>query len=175
MPKVQIPRTRAEELRHVAGLATRKYDDARAAWEAFSGEVDSVRSAVEAAETNDLSSLAEQVGSLYDAIQELVDAGAVVDGLEDLKEASEVMAAATVTFGLDTDALQAFTEAYDELESALDSYDQYREPGQGYTREDREGAWDTVVSLMENLADAADQLGFDFVPATEEAPSADPA
>jgi chromosome segregation ATPase len=173
MPKVQIPRTRAEELRHVAGKATRKYDDARAAWEAFSEEVDAVRNAGEAAETHDLASLAEQVGSLRDAIQELVDAGATVQGLDELTEATDAINSAAENLGLDTDALSTFTEAYDELESALDTYEEYRESGSGYSREDREGAWETVVQHMESLADAADALGFDFVPA--EVPTDEPA
>jgi tetratricopeptide (TPR) repeat protein len=167
MPKVNT-RTRSEQLRYVAGLATRKYDQAREAWEAFSGEVDTVRTAVEATETYDLSSLAEQVRSLQEAIQELSDAGAHIDNLDELTQAADQVESAMNNLGLDTDALGAFTDAYEELEQALDTYEEYREPGSGYDRDDKEGAWDEVTGKMEELADAADQLGFDMTFTTPE-------
>jgi hypothetical protein len=158
-------RSRSEELRYLAGLTSRKPDLAREAWEAFADEVEAVRAAADAWETTDLSSLSEQLGTLNEALQALSQAGAEVSGLDALEEAASQVDSAIGTLGLDTDALSAFTEAYDELESALDTYDEYRESGSGYSREDREQAWDTVTEQMEALATAADQLGFDWTPA----------
>jgi tetratricopeptide (TPR) repeat protein len=165
MPKTKAPdRTRAEELRHIAGLSSRKPDDARAAWEAFQEEVEAVRQAAEAWESADLSGLSGQLGTLFEALSSLSEAGLSIDGLDDLQEAYEYVQAAEGSLGLDSDSLDAFTEAYDELEQALDTYDEYRETGSGYNREDREQAWETVTEQMEALAEAADALGFDWTP-----------
>jgi hypothetical protein len=166
------PRSRSEELRYLAGLSSRKPDDARAAWEAFVDEVEAVRVAADAWEATDLSSISEQLGTLNEALQALSQAGAQVDGLDALVDAANQVDVAQGGLGVDSDALSTFTEAYDELESALDTYDEYRETGSGYSREDREEAWGTVTEQMEALADAADQLGFDWTP-TE--PATEPA
>jgi hypothetical protein len=157
--------TRSSQLRHVAGMAARKPALAREAWESFADQVDAVRTALQEYESVELSSVSEQLGTLREALQGLAEAGAQFDGLEALSEAADAVDSAASQLGIDSDALNAFIEAYDQLESSLDTYDEYREPGSGYGPEDRESQWDEVTGYMENLADAADQLGFDWAPA----------
>lgn len=176
MPKTVTPRTRAEELRHVAGLATRKYDDAYAAWEAFADEVEVVRHAAEAFDSTDLSEMNGLLGTLFDGLAALAEAGGQVDGLDTLQEAYEQLQAAEGSLGVNSDSLSGFAEAYDELESALDQYNDVRESDRYEgRRDDLESNWEEVTSKMEALADLADELGFDFTPAaTPEAKVAEP-
>lgn len=162
-------RTRADELRHLASLATRKYDDARTAWEAFSEEIEVVRTAAEEMETADLSSISNQVSVLSDALQALAAAGANVDGMEAVMEAVDALTNAEVNLGVDGDALTAFAETYEELENTLDEFENTRDTDRYEgKRDDMETAWTEVTEKMEALADAADALGFDWTPASAE-------
>lgn len=56
--------------------------------------------------------------------------------------------------------VQTMIEAYDELESALDTFegikDEERYEGKS---DDLEEAWEEVTTAMESLADAAEELG----------------
>ena len=180
MPKSKAPeRTRAEELRHVAGLATRKLDWAREAWEAFQEEVEPVRQAAEAWDSASLSETSGQLGTLFEALSGLSEAGLTIDGLDDLQEAYEYVQAAEGNLGLDSEALTGFAEAYDELESALDEYDSVKDTDRYEgKKDDLEQAWTDITEKMEALAEAADTLGFDWTPATTPevtpAPEAEP-
>jgi hypothetical protein len=178
-PKI-ITRTRSEELNYVAGLTRRQPERAREATEAFSEDVNVVRTALEAWGSVDLAEVTEQLGNLVEALDALAQQGIEVDGLETLKGAAEDLNMAAGELSLDEDVFMTFTEGYDELESALDEYDSLRESDRYEGKsDDMEQAWGSVTEKMNILAEAADTIGFDATPVENPAepaqePSGDP-
>jgi hypothetical protein len=138
---------------------------AREAFDAFSEEVEAVRTAVEAWQGADLDSTNSQLSSLHEALQAASEGGFPVPGLDSLSEIVDLMGRLQDEMPLDSESMMAFVEAYEELESALDEYDGLRE-GDRYEgrRDDMDQAWDQVTEKMEGLAEAADVLGFDPEP-----------
>jgi hypothetical protein len=155
MPKTKTPETMSDQLRAQAGRASgARYEEAIDLVAELEERKDAAETAVEALEELDtifdnLNTAAEAVSTLTDAQMgspQMADLLAQAAGMVD--EANGLVS---------KDDLQAFIEAWDEAQTALETYSDTKEqdpfPGK---REELEEAWNEATAALETLADALD-------------------
>jgi len=156
--------TRAAELRRIAELSTRRIEATRDALDAYSEDIETLRSANDAFNGADLESVASQISDLASELSGLVDLGLLPpEKIAELEKIAEQLKAfSSNSEGVGPDTIGPFIEHYEELESALNAFEDLKEQdryeGKG---DDMESSWEEVMEAMEGLADAADELGLD--------------